>query len=321
MKQDIYISKSSASFFLVLFTMPLGHALMMIMEHFMPPTVLHVSAFTMGFAGLVITVWGIFVKGDTRQTCFGLAGGLLFWTGWVEFLLAYYAQRYGTLYDLTGTGTISNTMEYVNGMVVDRHIYINGMDIANMTSQQLKSLRGSRPEYLTMPGTFGFFMMFALIYICCLRTGCNAINWLQEQFFRDKRDIVVAKPMTRHTSIVTFMELNTMMWALYLVLMFCYDPVFLGQKHPLTLFIAFGCLVGSLFMFKRQLRLKAWGANIRMAIATVLVFWTFVEVMARNKFLNEIWVAPLEHQSEMWSILIAFIILVVVMIVFNRKKQ
>ena len=91
MKGKIYIGKTLGSFLLVFFTMPLGHALMMLMEHFMQPTLLHYTAFFMGFVGLVITVVGIFVKGDTRQTIYGLAGGLLFWTGWVEFLLAYYA--------------------------------------------------------------------------------------------------------------------------------------------------------------------------------------------------------------------------------------
>ena len=105
MKGKIYIGKTLGSFLLVLFTMPLGHALMMLMEHFMQPTLLHYTAFFMGFVGLVVTVVGIFVKGDTRQTIYGLAGGLLFWTGWVEFLLAYYAQRYGTHCDLVGTGT------------------------------------------------------------------------------------------------------------------------------------------------------------------------------------------------------------------------
>ena len=40
--------KSIASFFLVLFTMPLGHALMMIMEKTMAPEAVHSSAFFMG---------------------------------------------------------------------------------------------------------------------------------------------------------------------------------------------------------------------------------------------------------------------------------
>ena len=59
--------KAIASFLLVLFTMPLGHALMMIMEKTMTPEALHYSAFFMGLVGLLIVIAGMFVKGDTKQ--------------------------------------------------------------------------------------------------------------------------------------------------------------------------------------------------------------------------------------------------------------
>ena len=48
--------KSIASFLVVLFTMPLGHALMMIMDKTMTPEAVHYSAFFMGLAGLVMVV-------------------------------------------------------------------------------------------------------------------------------------------------------------------------------------------------------------------------------------------------------------------------
>ena len=57
--------KSIVSFLLVLFTMPLGHALMLIMEKTMEPVTVHYSAFFMGLAGLLTVVAGVFVKGDT----------------------------------------------------------------------------------------------------------------------------------------------------------------------------------------------------------------------------------------------------------------
>ena len=59
--------KSIASFLVVLFTMPLGHAMMMIMDKTMNPEAVHYSAFFMGLAGLVMVVIGVFVKGDTNQ--------------------------------------------------------------------------------------------------------------------------------------------------------------------------------------------------------------------------------------------------------------
>ena len=91
-----YWWKAIASFLMVLFTMPLGHGLMIIMEHLMSETVLHYSAFVMGAVGMAMVIVGVFAKGDTRQTLWGFFGGLLFWTGWVEFLFMYFANRFGT---------------------------------------------------------------------------------------------------------------------------------------------------------------------------------------------------------------------------------
>lgn len=89
-----YWWKTIASFLVVLFTMPLGHALMMIMEKTMDETAVHQAGFYMGLAGLIMVITGVFVKGDTKQTLWGLFGGLFFWTGWIEFLFQYYATRY-----------------------------------------------------------------------------------------------------------------------------------------------------------------------------------------------------------------------------------
>ena len=57
-----------ASFLIVLFTMPLGHALMICMEHALSSVALHYAAFSMGAVGLVMVIVGVFAKGDTRQT-------------------------------------------------------------------------------------------------------------------------------------------------------------------------------------------------------------------------------------------------------------
>lgn len=259
-----YPGKALASFFLVLFIMPLGHAAMILMEHLMAPGPLHVCAFLLGLAGLLITIAGVFVRGDLRQTLCGLFGGLLFWTGWVEFLFQYYADRYG----------MQPLVDPVKGNV-------------------------TQPEYLIMPATFGMMMMVLLIYLFSIRSGCNFFNWCQRRLFGGRRDIIVVRPMTRHTSIVTFMELNMMLWVSYVLLMFCYDTHFLGDTHPVTIAIGLGCLVGSVFIFLRQLRIPAWGANIRMAIATVMTLWTFVEILGHIGILKEIWLEPTEHVGAM----------------------
>ena len=135
MERKIYIWKTLGAFLIVLLLMPLGHALMILMEHVLSEEVLHYSAFAMGFAGLCITILGVFAKGDTRQTCFGLVGAMLFWTGWVEFLLAYYAQRYGTHCDLTGSGIVETTTEYIKGVAVNHSFTINGTPLEDFSRQ------------------------------------------------------------------------------------------------------------------------------------------------------------------------------------------
>lgn len=274
-KKKIHISRTIASFVLVLFAMPLGHALMILMEKFMNEGAMHIAGFALGFVGLLMVIIGVFVKGDTRQTLWGLFGGLLFWTGWVEFLFLYYARRYGV------------QPEIEMGKVV------------------------TKPEYLIMPASFGMWMMVMVMYTFSTKNGCNFITWIQKVCFRDKRKAIVVQPMTRHTSIVTFMEINMMLWGLYLLLMFCYDKNFLGDHHPITFLVGLVCFVGSLFMFKRQLHLASWGANIRMAIATVIVFWTPVEILGRINFFKEFWVEPEHYAPQMIAILIVFIAVMV----------
>jgi len=87
-KRQLYWWRTIASFLMVLCLMPLGHALMILMGATMSADAVHVGAFLMGLAGYAIVVAGVFVRGDTRQTLCGLFGGLLFWTGWVEFLFS-----------------------------------------------------------------------------------------------------------------------------------------------------------------------------------------------------------------------------------------
>ena len=277
--------KSIASFLLVLCTMPLGHAMMIIMENTMTPAAVHCSAFCMGLAGLLLVIGGVFVKGDTRQTVCGLIGGLLFWTGWVEFLFQYYATRWGT------------QPEMENGEVV------------------------TRPEYLILPASFGMWMMVMTLYIFSTKNGCNFINWWQRMILRSHKNEIAARPMTHHTSIVTFMELNMILWASYLLLMFCYDRNFLGDRHPITSIVAAGCLLGSIFIFRKQLKLSSWGANIRMAIATVIVFWVPVEVLGRLNFFHEFWVEPEKYATQIVSILVAFLMLMVYIMMAARKRK
>lgn len=117
--------------------MPLGHALMILMEHLMDPVTMHYAAFSIEAVGLVMAIIGVFADGDTRQTLWGLFGGLLFRTGRIEFIYVYYAHRFG-----------------VQPLIIDGEVV-------------------TKPEYLIIPSSFGFRVMFLLLYLFNIKSGCN----------------------------------------------------------------------------------------------------------------------------------------------------
>lgn len=273
-----------------LVAMPLIHLVARILKDNYDGTQLLTAGMAVGFVGFMMVVAGVFVKGDARQTLLGLIGGLLYWTGWVDFLFMYYAARWGTQ-----------------------------PEIDPLTGALL-----SRPEYLLLPATFGMWAMVMTLYVFCSRNACNLINWVQSRLLGNQKRVIAARPMTRHTSIVTFMEIVMMLWSCYLLLMFCYDPYFLGREHPLTFAVGLGSLLSSPFVFRKQLRLPAWGANIRMATATLIVFWIAVESFNRTHIIQKLIDNPSAYPWH-WVVIVVEIIALVIIRKFcygkNEKKN
>lgn len=290
MKKNRYWFKSIVSLGVFLVAMPLIHLVARILKDNYDGTQLLTAGMAVGFVGFMMVVAGVFVKGDARQTLLGLIGGLLYWTGWVDFLFMYYAARWGTQ-----------------------------PEIDPLTGALL-----SRPEYLLLPATFGMWAMVMTLYVFCSRNACNLINWVQSRLLGNQKRVIAARPMTRHTSIVTFMEIVMMLWSCYLLLMFCYDPYFLGREHPLTFAVGLGSLLSSPFVFRKQLRLPAWGANIRMATATLIVFWIAVESFNRTHIIQKLIDNPSAYPWH-WVVIVVEIIALVIIRKFcygkNEKKN
>ena len=74
-------------------------------------------------------------------------------------------------------------------------------------------------------------------------------------------------------------------------------------------------------IFKKELHIKSWGRNLRMALANVIVLWSAVEIAARNGFFKEIWVDPGNHIVEMVGILAVFIGLIAGFWFYSGKDQ
>ena len=270
------------SFIIVLFTMPLGHAAMILMEKSLGHEHVFPAAFILGLLGVILLLVGICSSKEVTATFNGLFGGLFVWTGWVEFSYVYFANRFG----------VQPLME--NGEIV------------------------TKPEYLIMPSSFGFWAIIMLFYIFSTKSGCNFFNWIQRKV-RYNKEKHILRPIVRNTAMTTFMELNILLWTCYMILLIAYDNAFLGDRHPITISIAFGSLAWSIYLFIRLLKIKQLAYAIRYAIPTVIIFWTFVEILGRWDILTEIWVEPAHYWLELTIMTIVFTILLIVL--FSKRDQ
>ena len=286
--KQLHWGKAVVSIAVTLVAMPLTHILARALKDGTSGVEQFYAGMGMGAVGLLMVIGGVFVKGDAKQTLLGLFGGMFYWMGAVDFLFMYYANRFGTQAQL----------DPVTGEVV------------------------SRPEYLLLPATFGFWAMTMMLYLFCTRNGCNFLNWWQRLFFGKHKKEIAARPMTRHTSIVVFMEVVTMLWTCYLLLMFCYDGRFIGDHSPVTLLVGMVGFIGSLFMFARLLRYPAWGMSLRYGYATVIIFWIGVEVFDRIHVLEGLWAAPLEHTDQL-AVIGLSLLATAAYLIYNKlhKKQ
>ncbi|WP_343667827.1 hypothetical protein [Chitinophaga sp.] len=270
-------------FLIVLFTMPLGHALMIVMEKTFGHEHVYLAAFLLGFAGLLLLIFGSKLKTENKSTFAGLFAGLFIWTGWIEFGFVYIAHRYN----------VQPLIE--NGAVV------------------------TKPEYLIMPASAGFLVIMILHYLFSTKTGCVFFCWLQKRL---RIPVPRNQPIKAHKNfaVITTVELIALLWTFYLVLLFSYDHTFFGDRHPVTYLIAFGSLLWSLFLIRNLFRIKQMGYAIRYAIPTVVIFWNFIEIMGRWNILNEIWVKPYEYWFEMSLTLVIFVVLFGVSLLEKRTN-
>jgi len=271
------------AFAVILFSMPLGHAFMILMEKSFGHDHIYFAALFLGFLGLFMLILGVISSSESKATLLGFFGGLFIWTGWIEFAYVYYASRYGV------APLISN------GEIV------------------------TKPEYLIMPSSIGFWAVMMIYYFFGTKTGCKFFNWLQKKLkFSNVTDL---KPAKRNITMTIFLELIALLWTFYLVLLFLYDKNFVGEKHLLTYIVAFGSLFWSLYLFSKLIKITKTTYAVKYALPTVIIFWNFVEILGRWGFFKEIWIEPGKYWIEMVLILSVFIILVFVASFEKRKNR
>lgn len=251
------------SFFIVLFFMPIGHALMVLTDVLLQEHKL-VGAFAIGLLGCILLFVSINreLKAATA-TLFGLLAGVLVWTGWIEFSFVWIAEK------------LSTPALIENGVVV------------------------TKPEYLLMPSSLGLLGAFSLFYLFT-SSKCQFFNWFQKHLHIKKH--IKQKERGKPLAMITFIETIMILWTFYLVLLFVYDEGIFGDQHPVTYLVAFGSLAWSGYLSPKLLRIQKFDYAIRYAIPTVIIFWNFVEILGRWNLFKEIWIHPLEHWVELLCI-------------------
>ncbi len=114
--------KGILSFLFVLFIMPLGHALMIVIERYAPAymTWCAVAITLTGLALVIATRW---TDREGWQSLLGALGGVLIWTGAVEYSFVFAAQRFHVP-DFPQAGGAYMLLEYSWGLLIPVAVYV-----------------------------------------------------------------------------------------------------------------------------------------------------------------------------------------------------
>lgn len=274
------------SFLLVLLLMPIGHALMVMNEIILLDDKF-IGAIIMGFIGVALIVWGILKnKQTTLATILGFLGGVLVWTGWVEFSFVWNAEE---------------------TKVAD---YIVNNEVA------------TKKEYLVMLSSLGLVATITLYFIFT-RTYCTFFTWIQK-YSGLKKHVMIQTGYKKPLAVTTFVETIMILWFFYIVLLIVYNPNIAGDRHPATYVAGIGSLIWSLYLITRLFKIQTFDYAVRYAIPTVIIFWNFVEVLGRWELFNEIWVHPKEYWLPVSGFFVLLGILLYIFIknpIFMRRKR
>jgi hypothetical protein len=80
--------------FIVLFVIPIGHAVMVLVEHIWPAE-RFLAAGLLGVAGILLLTAGVYSNDKpVRASLLGFGGAMAVWTGWIEFSFVWVAHSF-----------------------------------------------------------------------------------------------------------------------------------------------------------------------------------------------------------------------------------
>ena len=271
------------AFLIVLFIMPLGHAVMILTQVILGETYQYVGAVLLGLLGFGALLASLKKKSETTRTFLGLFAGICLWTGFVEFSFVFYASHLG----------IPPVIE--NGEIV------------------------TKPEYLLIPSSVGILLSIMFYFFLNGQTRCGFFLWFRRLF---RMNIpFTPNTQTKNYAIITAVETIFVLWAFYIVMMIAYDERIFGDRHWFTYVVFAGSLVWSIYLILRLIRYVKMGAAIRYAIPTVIIFWNCVELLGRWNFYREFWIEPTKYTLEVGIIFTAFVGAILLTVLSSRGKE
>ena len=280
--KNFSINRGVLAIMIVLFSIPLGHTLMVLNDAITGYNKYHVAG-GIGSLGIGLLIYGIIINRlPVQSSILGFLGGVLVWTGWIEFSFVWTAEK------LKVAPLLENN------------------EIA------------TRSEYLVMMSSAGLLCTVIFIFLFT-DSRCKLFIWWQKLL--QLRQFIHHKSYKRPAAVVTFFETIMVIWTFYLVLLFVYDEQFAGTYHWLTYVVAFGSLIWSLILGSRLIKIKQLDFAIKYAIPTVVIFWNFVEILGRWHFLEEIWISPSDYWLENSIILGIFCCFIVRGFLLKNKRK
>jgi hypothetical protein len=278
----------TSAFILVLLLMPIGHALMVLIEVLMGERKMF-AAGTLGFIGVIFLLLGFHQNRNyTWSTLFGFLASIMVWTGWIEFSFVWIAEKNAVL------------PAFKDGKMV------------------------TKPEYLVMLSSLGLLFTMIVFYLF-IRSNCSFFIWFQK-LFKLRQKIATQPTFQKSKAVIVFIETIMIIWFFYVILLLLYDEQILGERHPITYLFAYGSLIWSVYLFVKLIKIQTFDYAIRYAVPTVVIFWNFIEILGRWNVFEEIWIQPLEYWKEMLLFFLAFLVLIFVLFInpkfqrMNRKR-
>lgn len=269
----------------LLLLMPVGHALMVLNEH-----VVHggkfIGAVVLGVLGMGLLILGAVGRSKAAAaTLLGLLGGILVWTGWVEFSFVWVAEK------------LSVAPHMQNGEVA------------------------TKPEYLVMLSSLGLLGSILLMLVLG-PTRCQFFVSFQRRLgMRSVLKRAASQPPTRPIAVTAFHGDHHDQFGPSTSS--CYWPMIQTSRGPSWGHLLHRVRLPSVvrILFAKLLRIESFDQAIRYAIPTVVIFWNFVEIAGRWNLFKEIWVHPVDHWLENTAILGILAVAVALYVLDGRRDR